>query len=64
MVNFRALRQIWTVIRFWITVHISFKRKKLCFVARLCRICFEKNLEILQSNIIIFDKMESKFEVI
>jgi len=36
MVNFRALRQIGTVIRFWITIPIWFKRKKLCFAARLC----------------------------
>jgi len=35
MVNFRALRQIETVIRFWIMVSIWVKRKKLCFVARL-----------------------------
>ncbi len=35
MFNFRALRQIGTVIRFWITVPIWFKRKKLCLVARL-----------------------------
>jgi len=37
MVSFRALRQIPLVIRFWIAGGICFKRKKLCFVARLCR---------------------------
>ncbi|GEO64582.1 hypothetical protein LNA01_17650 [Companilactobacillus nantensis] len=36
MVSFRALRQIRAVIRFWIAALIWFKRKKLCFVPRLC----------------------------
>ena len=35
MVSFRILRQIETVIRFWIAVSIWVKRKKLCFVAHL-----------------------------
>ena len=51
MVNFRALRQIWTVIRFWITVHICFKRKKLCLVARLC--CIFKT-KVVISQLILF----------
>jgi len=49
MVSFRALRQTKLVIRFWIASFVWFKRKKLCFVARLCRI-FKTKIVMSQST--------------
>lgn len=52
MVNFRALRQMAPVIRFWIAEAIRFKRKKLCFVARLCYM-FKVKIVMSQTPILL-----------
>jgi len=51
MVSFRALRQKRQVIRFWIACLFCFKRKKLCFVARLC--CMFKTKVVMSQPLLI-----------
>ena len=64
MVSFRALRQTRLVIRFWIASLVCFKRKKICFVARLC--CMFKIKIVMSQNHLFYQyvncAVKDKFE--